>query len=367
MQKSIINKVLVDETKRKQRIISICCIIIIIFVLSLSFALIFVNKNQKHYVTYSEDSNVDYDVYLKENDFFENDYLEKDNQYIASLINYIEAKFDYDLSLDKNDVNYKYTYWIDAEVSVINAKNQKALYKKTDKLVDEVTKSENNKKFNINEEVKIDYNKYNDLIKTFVNMYGVDNINSLLKINMHVKVIGDCEEIESDDETESVMSLEIPLTEKTIGIDISNNLVKSDKNVMLCEKPSKTIFIYLILSIAFLLVNIRIIIYLYRYIKSSRDANNVYKNEIKKILSNYGSYIQTIDTDIDFTKYKILKVNEFTDMLEIRDTILQPILMYENKNKESTYFIIPSNTNILYVHRINVNDIDEELKDKLNK
>lgn len=44
-------------------------------------------------------------------------------------------------------------------------------------------------------------------------------------------------------------------------------------------------------------------------------------------------------------------------MLEIRDTIKQPILMKENEDKTGAYFLIPSNTKILYVYRIFQNRI----------
>ena len=46
-------------------------------------------------------------------------------------------------------------------------------------------------------------------------------------------------------------------------------------------------------------------------------------------------------------------------MLEIRDTIKQPILMKENEDKTGAYFLIPSNTKILYVYRIKIGDISE--------
>ena len=49
-------------------------------------------------------------------------------------------------------------------------------------------------------------------------------------------------------------------------------------------------------------------------------------------------------------------------MLEIRDTIRQPILMKENKQKTSAYFVIPGDTKILYIYRLNVNDIQKEIK-----
>ena len=55
----------------------------------------------------------------------------------------------------------------------------------------------------------------------------------------------------------------------------------------------------------------------------------------------------------------ILKIDTFEDMLEIRDTIKQPILMKENEDKTGAYFLIPSNTKILYVYRIKIGDISE--------
>ena len=78
---------------------------------------------------------------------------------------------------------------------------------------------------------------------------------------------------------------------------------------------------------------------------------------MKKKLNRYNSYIQQIKSNFNFEGYQILKVNTFEDMLEIRDTVKQPILMKENDNKTGAYFIIPTNTKILYVFRIKVGDV----------
>jgi chorismate mutase len=52
-------------------------------------------------------------------------------------------------------------------------------------------------------------------------------------------------------------------------------------------------------------------------------------------------------------------LSTFTEMLEIRDTIQSPILMDENEDKTCTHFLIPTNTNILYVYEIKIDDYDE--------
>ena len=48
-------------------------------------------------------------------------------------------------------------------------------------------------------------------------------------------------------------------------------------------------------------------------------------------------------------------------MLEIRDTLQQPILMVENGRGNGVFFIIPSNTKILYVYGLKLSDIEKEL------
>lgn len=361
MKKSVINSILEEDTKRKGKIVSLICLLVIVFVISLAFALIYVDKSKVQYVTYGEDSNIDYNVYLKENEFYSQEYVGKDNQYIASLIDYISTNFNYKISLDSNDVEYRYSYKIDAEVNVIDSKSKKSLYKVTDNLIKEQEKTSTKKDVEISQKLDIDYNKYNDLIKSFVNIYGINETQSTLTINMYVNVAGKCEKFEDENNNPSVLSLVIPLTEKTIGLDITNNLVKSKNNVMVCEEPTSFVILYLFISLGVVGIGVSILAYLVNFVKKTRSPGNIYQKEIKKILNNYGSYIQKVENSFEFESYKLLKIENFTDMLEIRDTLMQPILMIEDKKGVSTYFIIPSNTKLLYVYRLNVNDIKKQI------
>ena len=45
--------------------------------------------------------------------------------------------------------------------------------------------------------------------------------------------------------------------------------------------------------------------------------------------------------NFDFKGYQLLKLETFTDMLEIRDTIRQPILMKENHDKTVDFVNVP--------------------------
>ena len=47
---------------------------------------------------------------------------------------------------------------------------------------------------------------------------------------------------------------------------------------------------------------------------------------------------------------------EFAELLEIRDTIRQPIFMYENEDKTATKFFVVTCVNSIYSYEIKVED-----------
>lgn len=361
MKKNQVNKLLIQQTKRRNVVLSLAIITILIVMLSATLFFVYKQRNENQYVKFNESSNVSYMVHLNQNDFFEDEYLTENKQYIASLIKNISAHFTYNLKLEKA-TEYKYKYRIDATVDVKDSDTQNSLYTNTQNLVKEKSKKSKYQNLEINEGVNIDYNYYNDLIKKFVSAYDVESAISTLTINMHINVAGSCEE---DAETkDSVVSLVIPLTTKTVAIDLSNNLVNTTNNVLECETGYKNNQVILILAVILIIAAILIVAFIIRYTLLTRTAESIYEKELKKILNNYGTYIQMLGNDFYFRNYHMLKVDSFTDMLEIRDTIRQPILMKENPEKNGAYFIIPSNTQLLYIYRLKVSDIEKEINQK---
>ena len=365
MKKNQVDAILVTQTKRRKKFIAFSCLILLVAVIAFTNVFLYIEKSKKQYISYKENSTIDYKVYLKENDFFNNNYLDKNNKYIASLIDYIDANFNYKLSLEEKNIEYKYSYYIDSEVIVKEKNSNTPLYNTKSVIME---KRENNTLSNevtIKENINIDYNYYNNLIKKFINIYGLDDTESTLMINLHVNAIGSCEDFESDSPKESVISLSIPLTTKTVEISFENNLVNTNNKLMQCKNTYQNSFVFLIIGILFGIIDLVLIIYIIKYEIKTRTAESVYERQIKSILNNYSSYIQNISNDFDFHDYQLLKVDSFTDMLEIRDTIKQPILMKENNDKTGTYFVIPSNTKILYVYRIKISDIKKKIEEQV--
>lgn len=362
MKKKRVNELVDNQLKRKRTIFSYLCAIVVLTVFILSLVLAFINQNKLNYINYKENGTVEYKVFLKENEFFQKDYLKENNQYIASLIDRITAEFNYVLEMSE-DIEYKYNYKVNAEVNVKEKGTSNSLYRFDEVIIPETSNTVlNGESILLKETIDIDYNYYNDLIKKFVSVYGLDDIESTLDIVMYVKAEGNCEEQVENADNESTISISIPLTTKTMAIDIESDLI-DDSSFLACEEKSdlSVLIIFTLLIVAG--TDLFLIYSLGKYVVSTRTAENVYEAEIKKILNNYSSYIQKINNEFNLSGYQVLKVDTFTDMLEIRDTIQEPILMLENKNKNGTYFLIPSKTKILYSYGLKVEEIKKQMEE----
>lgn len=368
MKKNQVDAIFNIQAERRRRIFTFLCLIVALFIITLTLFIGYIKNNKGYFVHYKENSNVDYKVYLKENTFFENDYLDSDNRYIASLIDYIKANFQYEMNMEEQDVNFDYSYRIEAEVSVTEPTSSKPLFTRKYEIVKPVTKiASGQSKVVIDEDVNINYNDYNDLVQKFVTVYGLNDADSTLTLNMYIDVKGSCEKFTEDSNDTTVISLVIPLTTKTVGIDIKNNLVESNNNVMLCKDKSSFIQFNLILAILTFAIMIYLIYLLIKYINDTRTAQTVYSDELKKILNNYHSYIQKVKNNISLTENKILvdgislykdcqvfKLNTFTDMLEIRDSLNTPIIMSSNESNATYFIIIDAHNKAIYVYELKV-------------
>lgn len=345
---------------RKRIIIAFIILIILLSIITVLFVAKAIkdNSNREETITYTENSLIDYNVYLKKNDFFEKEYLEEDKQYIASLIDNVNANFKYELNSSKINENYEYTYKIVAETNVQDATNHNSIYKFSEDLVKEKTLALNNvSKLVINENIEIDYNKYNDIINRFINVYNLNDINSIVTVNMYVQVEGLTQNINIP-----VASLVIPLTTKTVAIDIESNSVNATETTNVYKKIANKNHLYI--AILTFTLTAMIGIELYIFVNDTKDEVTIYKMKIKKILLNYDSYIQKIDNVFDYEGYQKIEMKTFEDLLQVRDTISEPILMIEKNNE--TDFLIPSKGNVVYTYELKIEDLSKNKNEKYN-
>ncbi len=361
MKRKQVNEILRFQTVRRRNVCLLVFTIIITFLISLFFLLSYINGNKYHYVKYNEQNNTTYKVYLNKNEFFNGDYLEKDNEYISSLINKIEADFKYNLSVEES-ASYNYSYRIESNVIVKRKDSSEYLYNKTETILNTVEKTTEQENVKIEELISIDYNKYNNLMKKFVNIYALDDIESTLTINMYINVVGACNSFVEVANKETIISIKIPLTTRVVDVELSDNLMNNQNNLIECKKESENANIFLVIFIVFISITIILTYMTIKYIVKTRTAESIYQREMKKILNNYGSYIQTLTNIFDLKEYKLLHIDSFHDMLEISETISQPILLKENEEKTGAYFLILTNFGVIYIYRLKVSSIEETIK-----
>lgn len=345
---------------RKKRITFQIVLIIILSFISLFSAVTFYKKDKASYINYKETSNVDYKVYLKENDTFEEEYLGKGQAYIASLIDHITADFSYELNMEAKDVIYEYSYRIDATIEILDKDLNEPLYHPTIKLVDEKKFTQNSgNKLKINEVVDLDYVEFNNKAQSIIEIYHLTNTVSTLKVSTHISVIGVCDEFENDSKNDCSISLNIPLTRQTISVSMSSSIAASGNKIPACnvDDTAKALFLKTaIVTGGFDLIAI-IILVIYTLVTRNTDIN--YDRKVKRILSQYKSFIQVLKNEFVMDGYQILNLSTIRELLEIRDTLQKPILMKENSDRTASKFFIPTNENIVYVYEIRVEDYDD--------
>ncbi len=342
---------------RKRRFIAT---LVILFVLGIIFFSTGYKKCEDEIYTYKENNTVDYKVYLKNNNFFDTVYLEKDKTYITSLIDYIDADFAYIVEFNEK-VSGNLDYALFAEIKADKNSNEIGNYwtkeyelsnKETSSIV-----SSNSHEIRVKKE--IDYNKYNDLLNSFIKEYGLQT-ESTLKV--YLKVTGDAK-IDSTNETidiDSEISLTIPLSKLAVEGKIETESNNKEKEFI--RKTTETEPYRKLSKILFIIVVIMFVYNLLKYIVFLANRNNYlnYRDRIKKINLDYEDIITKVKK-MNTDDFAVIDVETFDDLISVYATTREPINFLFGNNK-SRYFIIKGNT--CYMYTIIKEEINSNEKQK---
>ena len=341
--------------KNREKWIFVQTVIVVILTVSvLISSLVSIQLNKKYYIGYNEGGSIDYDVYLKENEFYDSPYLEKNQSYVASLIDKIITNFSYQIDMDTDDVNYRYSYSINSRLEIIDNTSGVAIFNPEYELVSVQNRSQNSSsRLTINEIVVLDYYEYNDLANRFLETYDLNSTTSNIVLTLNVNVLSDCDAFSGSSVDTYSSELRIPLTTKTVNIEMTSSVPDEEAKMIACTRGAGS-EVFKTTAIVLGAVDVLLILLLVAFIYLTRTADITYTARVKKVLSQYKSYIQKINNLFETHGYQIVLVDSFDEMLEIRDTIQAPILMYENEEKTCAKFMIPTDSKLLYLYEIKV-------------
>lgn len=312
-------------------------------------------------VSYKSSSNVSYKVYLLENDYFDEPYLGMNRTYISSLINYIDINFNYNLNFS-NFVSGKYTYYIKGIIAADKVKDDDSSYwSKSYILKEPVTISyDNQNSFNIDTNVKVDYQKYNTILNEFRKDYGI-SFDGAFKVQLVIESESNATNIKESIPVDSLIEVRVPLTQQVIdlSIDLSNNDNEGEVSETIVNNTSSN-YVFLGLGILFMSVTLCLLWLIFRYIIFIYLSKSEYSKTLKKILSTYDSVIVNVSNLPNLNDLKVIEVNTFSELIDANSEVRMPINYYEEVADCKSVFVLVS-TNMAWVYTL----INHEYEKKL--
>lgn len=348
----------IDYIKNRKRwIMIIAAILGGLILLTVISAGMYYTLNKSYYIDYQEKANVDYTVSLKNNSFYEGTVADKNQAYVASIIDDIIADFNYTFLMSANNVEINYTYSVDALMAITDKNTGAVIFDVKDTVLEKKTFLTTASHISVDEALTVDFEKYNTLEERFIKEYNLSSTVSTLKLMLNVDILGVCDQFSNDSTHHYSIVLNVPLSEQTVVMYSTSENVNTAGQILACGNAiAKTVF--LILFIVFAILSVLAVIALIVFSRLTINTDVSYGIRIKKLLRNYKTYIQQINTAFNDEGYQVLMVNSFNEMLEIRDTLQLPIIMNENEDHTCTKFMIPTDSAILYLFEVKIADYD---------
>ena len=313
------------------------------------------NNNTNLIYSYSGQKNGNYEVLLKPNTFYETEVLPSGKYYAAKSVDKYIINFVYDFKASRK-ANIDYNYNISAEIAgtvTSNDNQHKEIWNRTFP-ISENKASIYKDNFNINDQINIDYDYYNNLARSYEENYGI-TINAVLKVYFNISYNINLEEVnEEDKNVNDYIELDIDLTDEVTKV--SENYDKTiNKNIIEEAKNEKSNIAFYVLGGICAIICITIIAIITK--RNNKTPEQRYKNNINRIMKYYKELIVTVTNEPNLADLKIMNINSLDDLIDVAEQNNSNIIHYETtKNLRSNLYVIVSG--YVYVYIVT----DEELK-----
>ena len=301
------------------------------------------NTKTKVRVDYQDKSEVYYDV-----NYLEDKYNTTNGKYVSNMVDYIDFKYNYN-NLISEYVSGYYRYNVDAYLIAYEDDITVDLWKRRYDLVNEKTfvideNDVNNIK--IEDTFKIDFKKYRDEIYDFIDNYDID-VSGYLSIRINILEHLSFNSLDNEYADNKVIIVNIPLTDDTFKINISN-VDNKDNHYEFSSNGAMNIA-FLIIGAFCLSVSVSLGILIIRQFGLIYNRQSKYNKELKKILSKYDDCIVRVNRFYVNKKYNMIYVDSFTELMDVYDKKNKMISFKEVKRDcESIFVIIDDNDAWIY-------------------
>lgn len=321
---------------RKNKVFLFSAVIFVVL-LVISFYFFIKAYTTKDSGIYSENSTIEYNVCLLENNYYKDTCLTEDQEYLRALTDEVRATFNYNRFYG-NDTKTNIEYRTVAKLIIYNRENNRELYTYEEEITKPKAFKGEKVVHNIQDVVTFKLQNYNDIVNRYVLDYSI-NAKADVVVSLRIK--------EGDSEKD-VASLTVPLLEQTYSI--SRNTINNsvDESITINFKN------YLFISILLIILDLIFIgITIFRFYKDKKESE--FEREIKRLLDDYDRIIvETKSNSIIYEGKELTELDSFMELVDVRDTIEKPIL-YIKQNEQIRDFIVQDH-NQLYRFRMDSNN-----------
>lgn len=290
----------------------------------------------------SESNKMSYNVKQFDNEFFKSS--SEETNYVLSLVDNINTYFNVSTAFS-SPVEGDYSYFIKGYI---------IMQQGTEEVKNEIYSSDISKYkidgsvINLSSNFDIDLDKIITEYKNQINNLGITVTSKIVyDVTYNYTVIS--EKLGKNLANSKTLKLEIPIS------DITNIKVTENKDEMrneFSELNRDDNQIYNIICLEFIGAIIIFILLIVLIVRRVNGQVSVYQDKLNKILDNYDKDLVYLKELPDLTKYDVIFVSEFDDILETARKLNLPINYIEVIEKHEATFMVLQDSQV-YVYKLN--------------
>lgn len=303
-----------------------------------------------------ENGYINYEVELKNNNFYNESVLGMGMAYVPELINKIQLNFNYSF-YSAEYVDVKFDDSIKYDFYVLDNKTNAILYNvttneaRTHKLL-----KDNIIRFN--DQIEIDYATYKQKYDELVTLYGND-ITGYLNISNCIDKSSEMDVLDGYLDSDKTYSIKIPVSNKIFSIEMTDDSkIKNDIEVYSDSKLSKANALLVITTIILCALFVGVFFIFIKLISLLSNKQSKYDKYVYGLLREYDSIVvetMVYPSDPELNK---IRVNSFKEILDVHDLVNKPIMYYNVVNHMKCIFYVLDNKN-LYVYTVKEVDLEK--------
>ena len=299
------------------------------------------SKTKEEIYKYTNNFQYDYTVNLKPNQYIDKQTLGmNENAYVTSLIDNINLNLNYDyISNEKSTI--KYTYNIKGILNGVYTKDgeEQKIWTKEYILKEPTEATTIDEKFEINENIVLDLEEQNNLVKNFEQEMEL-SIDAKYNIIMEIKSDTTIEDEKIPNATISTISID--LGKKTTTITGENNKNDTQYISKEIETQTGTSTVKTVLGLIGLIISL--LIYRYIFVKTTimNKTRNEFRMELNRILRLCQDKIVQVSSKMEVDTTNVIDVKDFGEILKVSEELFKPILYWISPRNDEAWFTVMS-------------------------